>query len=62
MTFVSGFFVGLAAAWVPSLVILSYLAWRTSRDRAAVKTSSEATSQAPLAKVLGPLRPKPRTR
>jgi hypothetical protein len=61
MSFAYGFVIGLVAAWAPGLVFLSYLAWKASRDRPSVRTGSEATSQSRLAKVLGPLRPKPRT-
>jgi hypothetical protein len=60
MSFAYGFVIGLVAAWAPCLILLSYLAWKASREP-SVRTGSETTSQGPLAKVLGPLRPKPRT-
>ena len=62
MFFLQGLLVGLAVAWAPGLVLMSYLVWRTSRGRAPVRTSLGATSQLAQAKVLGPLQPKPRTR
>jgi hypothetical protein len=62
MTFLYGIFVGWVVAWAPGLLLMWYLTWKASRDRAPVRTNSEGTSQSGRAKVLGSLRPSPRTR
>jgi hypothetical protein len=62
MFFLQGLLVGLAVAWAPALVLMSYLIWRTSRDRCSVRTSLTPTSQSGRAKVLGPIRARPHIR
>jgi hypothetical protein len=40
MSFAYGFVAGWVTAWAPGLILLSYLAWKASRDRPGVRTGS----------------------